>query len=74
MCLVIDKNKQNIIVLGIKIDYKEVFSIGSAETWSRSMFVQRILKKAGDCQIKICWVSMVKASTEIANEFFATLI
>ena len=69
----IDENKQNIIVLGLNVNYDLVFDVGSAVTWSRAMLVQRILKKAGDSPIKRIIIHKLETSTEIANEFFATL-
>ena len=55
------------------IDGITVFEYGSSENWSSAMFVQRYLKKAGDFPIKECEVLMLHTSTEIANEFLATL-
>ena len=69
----LDEKKQKIIKLGFIVDGIAVFERDSAETWSAAMFVQRYLKKAGDFPIKFCEISLLCATTEIANEFFVTL-
>ena len=69
VCLVPDESKAQTIVLGLSVNSKEVFEDGTAETWSRAMLVQRILKEAGDSPITSYFVKSLKQAQRSPTSF-----
>ena len=59
---------------GVFIGDVTVFDFLESETWSSSMFNQRLLKKYGDDLIKAISVDTLKQSTEVTNELFDAII
>ena len=59
---------------GFTVNGVTVFDSGEYETWSSSMFNQRVLKKFGDELIKDMVFDTVDQTTETTNEMFSAAV
>ena len=78
MLVVLDDEKDRVIILGLKVNGNIVFDAlggsGEAETWSSAMFGNRVIKEHGDDDIKEVEVLSLKATSQVASECLVAMI
>ena len=72
--VVLDINKVQMMKAGFFVNGVTVFDKGMTETWSSSMFNQRVLKRFGDELIKDMEFESVNQTTEITNEMLSAAV
>ena len=59
---------------GLALNGVEVFAEGECDTWSASMYNQRILKKFGDDPIKAIKIELLRQEANVTNEMLDALM